>query len=270
MNDTDNNIIVYDLETQKTFQEVGGYENTAQLGISYAGVYAYREDKLFGFREEDLPVLERILTTEQPTIVGFNSIGFDNVVLQPYFKHLRVSDLPQIDILAEIYETLGFRMKLESVAQATLGTGKSGDGLDAIRYYRSGDWDALAKYCLDDVKITQEVFEYGRNHGFILYTSGGNTMRMPVRWARSVSFTDYIISAYEKRRSIIVEYLHITDDGNRREREQLDILEMNPESAEGEMEVYSHERQNTYTYNINRVLDLELTEKSYAVQATLL
>lgn len=270
MQDNDTNIIVYDLETQKTFQEVGGYGNTAQLGISYAGVYSYAQDKLFGFKEGDLPTLERILATERPTIVGFNSINFDNVVMQPYFKHLNIQDLPQIDILAEIHERLGFRIKLESVAQATLGAGKSGDGLDAIRYYRAGDWDSLAKYCLDDVKITRDVFEYGRNHGFILYTSGGDLLRMPVSWAKTTSYSEIIAEAFKQKQRLHIEYLHIAEAGNTRTNEEIDILEYKPELQPDVIEVYSHGSQAKQTYSINRILSLQVTAEKYATQGTLL
>lgn len=258
------NIIVYDLETQKTFAEVGN--NHKDLLVSYLGLYSYSQQKYFGFFERDLPKLEAIFIRERPTIVGFNSISFDNQVLQPYFRQLQINELPQIDILAEIYSTLGFRMKLESVAQATLGEGKSGSGLDAIRYYREGNYDALAKYCMDDVRITKDLYEYGRNHGFILYTSGGEYHRMPVSWAGDTTVTDQIQAAFTNHQQIKITYLKITEVANETVTTDLDILYL----ADKQIEGYCHTLQTKINVPIQRILQVELTDQTYAYQGTLL
>lgn len=260
------NSIVYDLETQKTFAEVGANRN-ADLGISYLGLYSYTQDKYFGFWEKDLSKLELILSTTKPTIIGFNSISFDNVVLQPYLKELVIQELPQIDILAEIYNRLGFRMKLESVAQATLGTGKSGSGLDAIRYYREGNFDALSKYCLDDVRITKELFEYGAEHGFILYTSGGDLQRMPVSWKEDETIADRLQKAFAGHYRLHMTYLHTYDDKpSERIETDIDILHIGDKT----IEAYSHTENRQQKYAIHRILHAELLDATYAHQGTLL
>lgn len=263
---TPENFIVYDLETQRTFAEVGGYEHHNQLGVSYVGVYSFTQDKFFGFFEQDIQKLEAIMQHEQPTIIGFNSISFDNQVLQPYFKSLDISTLPQIDILAEIYEQLGFRMKLESVAQTTLGEGKSGSGLDAIKYYREGNLDALAKYCMDDVRITRDIYNFGRDQGFILYTSGGDTKRMPVSWASETSVTDLLTQALQNHTRINITYLQITDETKQRVETEIDILGMTDKT----IDVYCHVSHDKRTYQIERILRMETTNTQYAYQGSLL
>jgi len=154
------NIIVLDLETKLSFSDVGGRDNLGALGISLVGVYSYRHNEYQAYWEEDFPKLLSILA-EKPLVIGFNHRRFDFPVLQSYFKNFDLKTLPVIDILEDLTKVLGHRVKLDSVAEATLGTRKSGDGLDAIRYWNSGRLEELKKYCLQDVKITKEVFEFG-------------------------------------------------------------------------------------------------------------
>lgn len=176
------NIVVFDIETKKTFDDVGGYSNTALLGISLIGAYRYKTDEYLAFEEHQIADFEAILS-EKPTLVGFNSKKFDLTVLKPYLK-FDPSALPHVDLMEEMANTLGHRVSLDSVAGATLGTKKSGHGLDAIRYYQNGEIDKLKKYCLDDVKITRMLFEYGAEHGELFFTSkfGKGKSRCPVSW----------------------------------------------------------------------------------------
>ena len=260
-------IIVYDLETKHTFAEVGGYENNHKLGVSYLGLYSYSQEQYFGFEEDGLNRLEAIMAKERPLVIGFNSINFDNVVLQPYFQELNVSELPQLDILAEINDTLGFRMKLESVAQATLGEGKSGTGLDAIKYYREGNMEALAKYCMDDVRITKEIYDFGREHGFILYTSGGQLQRMPTSWKGELTISEKITQAHAEHQQLNITYLEVPESGEpSRYDTTIDI-----HSIDGNMmEAYCHVQHATREMDVNRVLAAENTQTNYAYQGSLL
>ena len=117
-------------------------------------------------------------------MIGFNHRRFDMPVLQPYFKEIDLSKLPMLDILEELHRTLGHRVSLDSVAKATLGTQKSGHGLDAIKYWNNGELDKLKKYCLDDVRITKEVYEYGAKNKELQFFDryGVNKMKVTVGW----------------------------------------------------------------------------------------
>jgi hypothetical protein len=260
-----NPIIVYDLETKKTFAEVGGFGKNAELGVSFLGLYSYTQNQYFSFYEQDLGKLEMILNAEKPTIIGFNSISFDNVVIQPYFRSLNISALPQIDILADIFSTLGFRMKLESVAQATLGEGKSGSGLDAIKYYREGNMAALSKYCLDDVRITKDVYDYGCKHGYILYTSGGEYFRMPVSWSTEPTIAQRLLTAFQQHQQITLTYLQLTETGRKLLTTTADILDLNDKV----LTAYSYSDNNRQVYNLDRILDIGVLEKTSAFQEKL-
>ena len=158
-------IIVYDIETKNSFQEVGS-RDPRQLKISYIGMFSYNENRLIGFTEDELPLFWRRLENCE-LLVGFNNHGFDDVVCGAYFPEM--DKIPSFDMLAEVHRNLGFRVKLDNLAQATLGTGKSGDGLHAIELYKEGKIDELAAYCLDDVKITKDLYEHGKMHGTLSY-----------------------------------------------------------------------------------------------------
>lgn len=259
-------VIVYDVETKHTFAEVNGPDKYRQLEVSFLGVYSYSQDKFFSFFEQDLSTFERILVTEQPTIIGFNSLHFDNRVVQPYFRQLNIASLPQVDILDDIYRALGFRLKLESVAQATLGEGKSGSGLDAIRYYREGNLKALAKYCLDDVRITRDIYDYGCRHGYILYSSGGEYQRMPVGWSTLPTIADQIQAAWQEHRRVTLHCLQLTEGQRVVLTMVADILELTDRSVQ----VYIHGTNTTALYPFDRILQVQLTEQTSAYQAQLL
>ncbi len=159
--------IVLDLETQKSFQEVGGRGKNNVLKISVCGIYDFSTDKYSIYEEYEIPKLSSLLQTADQ-IIGFNIKDFDFEVLQPYLN-FQVSQTPYLDLLEEIEKTLGHRIKLEDVAQGTLGKGKSGTGLEAIMYYKNGRMDLLKKYCLDDVKVTKQIYDYALKNQKVLY-----------------------------------------------------------------------------------------------------
>lgn len=177
------NIIVYDLETKQTFDEAGGRDAFAKLGISVLGAYDYIDNQYTIFEEKELSQFETRLQ-DRPLLVGFNSKRFDTPILQTYVRFDIAKTLPQLDIMEELVKTLGHRVSLDSVAEATLGRKKIGTGLDALRFYRNGEMEKLKKYCLEDVRITKEIFEYGAAKKELLYTSkfGTGSARAPVNW----------------------------------------------------------------------------------------
>lgn len=160
--------VVLDIETQNTFQDVGAY-NPTLLKISFVGCYFYETDTFEGFFEEDLPKLwPRLERADR--VIGYNLIGFDYPCLQTYYTG-DIMRLPTVDLLAEIDQRLGFRIKLDDVAQATLGVGKSGHGLMAVEYWRNGELDKLRDYCLQDVRVTRDVYEHALLHGSVFFNN---------------------------------------------------------------------------------------------------
>lgn len=158
-------IIVYDIETKESFQDVGS-RDPRRLSISLLGMYSYQDDEYFSFTEDELPQFFRRLENCD-LLIGFNNKGFDDQVVSAVFPE--INKVPSFDILERVHKVLGFRVKLDNIANATLGYGKSGDGLQAIRLYAEGKIEELRQYCLDDVKITHEVYEFGKRNGFLKY-----------------------------------------------------------------------------------------------------
>ncbi len=158
-------IIVYDIETKDTFQDVGT-RDARRLHTSLIGMYSYRDDEYFGFTEDEFPQFYRRLE-DCDLIIGFNNKGFDDQVISASFPE--IVKVPSFDILEQVHKSLGFRIKLDNIASATLGYGKSGDGLKAVRLYAEGKIEELRAYCLDDVKITKEVYDFGKRNGFLKY-----------------------------------------------------------------------------------------------------
>ncbi len=170
--------IVLDLETQKSFEEVGGRSKNSLLKISVVGVYDYVSDSYLTYEEHELGKLAPILQTAD-RIIGFNILGFDFQVIQPYLD-FDIFQVPALDIMLEIEKTLGHRISLENVAQATLGKGKSGTGLQAIQYWRAGKMEELKNYCLDDVKVTKDIYEHAKRHSKLKYVDFFQTKEIPV------------------------------------------------------------------------------------------
>lgn len=160
------NEVVLDIETSNSFADVGKYDPSL-LKVSLVGTYSYATDTYDSFLEPDLPRLWRLLESAD-RIIGYNTISFDYTVLNNYYAG-DLKQFPSLDILVEIEKAIGFRVKLDSVAEASLGYGKSGNGLQAIEFFRRGEIDKLRDYCLQDVKVTKEVYEYGLANKSVKY-----------------------------------------------------------------------------------------------------
>jgi DEAD/DEAH box helicase domain-containing protein len=161
------NDIFFDLETQKSFQEVGGRENMKLLRVSVAVTFSTATNEFKSYTEKDVAALVADLKAAE-RVIGFNVLGFDYQVLKAYTSE-RLSDLKTLDLLDDIYNKLGFRVGLDALASATFGANKSADGLLAIQWFREGKIDQLVAYCRDDVAITKQLFEFGRDNGFVMY-----------------------------------------------------------------------------------------------------
>ena len=180
----DDGDIVFDIETQKSFEEVGGKDNFGKLGVSVVGAYLYGPGRFLTFEEHEIPEFENLLKGAG-RVVGFNIHHFDLAVLQPYISW-NLKSLPTLDLMDDVKKSLGHRLYLDSLADATLGVRKSGDGLQALRWYKEGKMDEIKKYCLKDVEITKNLYEFGKKNGHVLFYSrdAGGKVAIPVAWEK--------------------------------------------------------------------------------------
>jgi DEAD/DEAH box helicase domain-containing protein len=153
-------IVYFDLETQRTANDVGGWDKKHEMGMSLGVTYSSRDNCYEIFGEDRAEHLVKRLQRAD-LVVGFNHIRFDYDVLMAYTILDLRENLVSLDLLQEVERIAGHRLKLEDIAQATLGVGKTADGLDAIRWWREGKVLEIAKYCCFDVKVTRLVHEYG-------------------------------------------------------------------------------------------------------------
>ncbi len=175
------NILVFDVETQRAFDEVGGRHNIHKLGLSAAVTYSTADDSFRHYTEESVSQLIADLQAAD-LVVGFNVLRFDYEVLRAYTDD-SLLDVPTVDMLDHIHKRLGFRVSLDNLAAATLGTSKSADGLQAVRWYKQGRIQEILEYCQQDVEVTRRLYDYGQQHKHVRFRDRNYRVQMvPVNW----------------------------------------------------------------------------------------
>jgi DEAD/DEAH box helicase domain-containing protein len=153
----------------------GGWGNIRAFGVAVAVTWD-KDNRFRRWFEDD--TLKLITELEQFThVITFNGNRFDFEVLRAYGPMDRVRER-SFDILEILHKQLGHRVKLDQLAKDTLGTAKSGDGLQAVEWWRAGQKDRVAEYCEQDVAILRDVVEHGRAKGFVVISS----QRVRVSW----------------------------------------------------------------------------------------
>jgi hypothetical protein len=175
-------IVYFDLETRRTADDVGGWGHKAKMGISVAVTYSSASQEYRIYPEEEVDeLISQLLKAD--LVVGFNHIDFDYQVLMGHTIMHLPDQVRSLDLLVDLEARLGHRMKLDSLAAATLGKTKSAEGLQAIRWWQQGKIMEIAEYCCFDVKVTKCIHEFGVEHGFVKYTDRqGNLQTVQVDW----------------------------------------------------------------------------------------
>lgn len=167
--------VVFDIET------IGDIREFDSLKVTVVSVYEYETDSYRSFDEHELNALWPILEKAE-RLIGFNSESFDLAVLKKYYAG-NISVFPHLDLLKVIKESTGKRFKLNDIAKATLQIEKSADGLQAMEWYKEGKIDLIKQYCEQDVKVTKEVYEFGRKNKMLYVpTLTGEIQPFPVNF----------------------------------------------------------------------------------------
>jgi len=172
---------VFDLETQRSAAEVGGWQRADLMKISCAVLYDSAQNRFTDFMENQIDqLIERLQTYD--LVVGFNIKRFDYQVLRGY-SDFNFQALETLDILEEVNNCLGFRLSLAHLAETTLEESKTADGLQALRWWREGRILEILDYCRQDVKVTRDLYRFGRDKGHLLFRDKQDQlMRIPVDW----------------------------------------------------------------------------------------
>ncbi|MDX2080749.1 MAG: ribonuclease H-like domain-containing protein [Terrimicrobiaceae bacterium] len=175
-------VVYFDLETQRTANDVGGWDKKDKMGMSVGVTYSTADGRYEIFPESRAGDLVSRLQRAD-LVVGYNILRFDYEVLMAYTILSLPDQLRTLDLLLEVEKVAGHRLKLEDIAQGTLGVGKIAEGLDAIRWWREGRIMDIAEYCCFDVKVTRLVHEYGAKHKEIFFHDRfGRKQRLEVCW----------------------------------------------------------------------------------------
>ncbi|HEY1173424.1 MAG TPA: ribonuclease H-like domain-containing protein [Verrucomicrobiae bacterium] len=175
------NIVYFDLETQKSAEEVGGWNNIRDMRMSVGVTYstARGDYRIYGEKEVN-ELIKELMRAD--LVVGFNNLRFDYEVLHGYTV-MDLKQIPTLDMLVDLQKALQHRLSLDSVAHASLGVEKTAEGLQAIKWFREGKMMEIAEYCCYDVKITKLVHEYGASNKQVFYNNKfGTKMSVGVGW----------------------------------------------------------------------------------------
>jgi len=178
---SDTRFCIFDIETQRSAQEVGGWHRADLMKISCAVLYDSKKDRYFEFLDDQVDQLIEHFN-KCDLVVGFNVKRFDFRVLAGY-SDFNFEKLPTLDILEDVHNRLGYRLSLDHLAKVTLGQKKTADGLQALKWWKQGRIREIIDYCKKDVEITRDLFLYGQKNGYLLFTNKAKkTVRIPVKW----------------------------------------------------------------------------------------
>ena len=160
------NIVVFDLETLRTPEEVGGWK-AQEMGLSVAVLYSYHDHRYLVYDKHNVKDMVSLLNSSG-MVVGFNHTRFDYEVLRGL--GYEIMPLRDYDILVESWKSDGLDPDtydkhhagygLDIMAFSTVGSRKTGNGADAPRLWAEGRIAEVVTYCMNDVRLTKELFEH--------------------------------------------------------------------------------------------------------------
>lgn len=189
--------IVFDIETVDVFD--GIKKKPEDLEISVVGVYSYLDNSYKTYTQETLPELWDHLAQGITTLIGFNSNHFDTPLLNKYAPVDLVKEYTHIDLLEAIKRSIGRRIRLDWVAEGTLGIKKSGHGMEAVEWWKQGEYEKVKEYCLRDVKLTKELFEFAKQNSSLNYTDFGSKHTIAIDtsdWVQDERIEDMMVRLF--------------------------------------------------------------------------
>lgn len=159
-------VVTFDIETANTLPSFSRGD-LSQLELALVGIHDSTTGEFSSYVKEELPKLWQILENTD-ILVGYNSDNFDIPLLNRYYPG-DLSKIRSVDLMVEVQNVLGRRLKLQSLAEGTLGRGKKGSGLDSVEWWQQGLVEKVREYCIEDVRLTRELYDYARTNGLLKY-----------------------------------------------------------------------------------------------------
>jgi DEAD/DEAH box helicase domain-containing protein len=173
--------IYLSLTTQKSAEDVGGWQHKHLLGLGVAVTYDTQDKRYWVYTAETVEALLASLH-QADLVIGFNLRDFDYQVLQPYAT-APLATLPTLALLDEVHKSLGFRVSLSQLVHTTLGLDRPDDSLRTLDWFRQGQRDRVAEHCRRNVELLQALVHHGATTGSILYCDhSGKRRALPVHW----------------------------------------------------------------------------------------
>lgn len=188
--------LVFDIETSDVFNNEK--RNPEDLTLAVVAVYSYTDDAYTAYTQETLSDLWEVMRNID-TLIGFNNNHFDTPLLNKYAPMDLTKEYDSIDLLESVRQSLGRRIRLDWIAEGTLGINKSGDGLQAVEWWKQGKVEEVKQYCIDDVRITKDIFDYALKNEELLYNDLGSIHTIPIdtsQWKREESAEDASVSLF--------------------------------------------------------------------------
>lgn len=188
--------LVFDIETSDVFG--GEKRNPEDLTLAVVAVYSYSDDAYTAYTQETLPDLWELMRNID-TLIGFNNNHFDTPLLNKYAPMDLTKEYASIDLLESVRQSLGRRIRLDWIAEGTLGIHKSGDGLQAVEWWKQGEVEKVKQYCIDDVRITKDIFDYALKNEELRYSDLGSVHTIPIdisQWEKEVTPEDSSVSLF--------------------------------------------------------------------------
>ena len=177
-------VVTFDIETANWMSDIGT-SNPADLTIALVCIHDSETGEYTSFLEPELPQLWKILE-QTDLLVGYNSDHFDIPLLNKYYPG-NLTRIQSLDLMKEIQDVAGRRLRLDAIADGTLGKKKSGDGAQSLKWWRAGEIDKVRKYCLKDVEITRGIFDYALAKGHVKYMELGKLREIKLDTSRWLS-----------------------------------------------------------------------------------
>jgi DEAD/DEAH box helicase domain-containing protein len=175
-------VIYLALSTQKSAEDVGGWQHKHLLGLGVAVTYDTRDERYRVYADETAEALLDSLR-EADLIVGFNTRDFDYQVLQPY-TDMPLTTLPTFALLDEIQRALGFRFSLRHVVRETLGIEHPDESIRALHWYQEGDRERVAQQCRRNIDLVRALVHHVTETGTLVYRDQtGARQLLHVPWA---------------------------------------------------------------------------------------
>ncbi len=158
--------ITFDIETANAFPTLSR-NDLSRMELAIVAIHDSETDEYTSYSKEELTKLWPIIETAD-VLIGYNSNSFDIPLLNNYYPG-DLTKIRSLDLLVEVQNALGRRLRLQSLAEGTLKVGKSGDGLQSVRWWQEGLYDKVREYCIQDVRITRRLYDYALEHGALKY-----------------------------------------------------------------------------------------------------